>query len=91
MSFIPFFFKFKLNYYYILGELDLIILPGVAFTMSGKRLGHGMGYYDKYINNYIQLKNKKPYLIGLALNEQIKDDIPTNEQDINLDLILNEK
>ncbi|XP_044008084.1 5-formyltetrahydrofolate cyclo-ligase [Aphidius gifuensis] len=73
------------------GGLDLIILPGVAFTMSGKRLGHGMGYYDKYINNYIQLKNKKPYLIGLAFNEQIKDDIPTNEQDVNLDLILTER
>lgn len=69
----------------------MIILPGVAFTKSGKRLGHGMGYYDKYLSKCFELQSKKPYLIALAFNEQIKDDIPVTEQDVCLDLILTEK
>ncbi|KAK2584307.1 hypothetical protein KPH14_006700 [Odynerus spinipes] len=73
------------------GGLDLILLPGVAFTKSGKRLGHGMGYYDRFLENCFQKQQKKPYLIAIAFNEQVKDDIPTTEKDVMLDMILTDK
>ncbi|KAF7381461.1 hypothetical protein HZH68_015409 [Vespula germanica] len=73
------------------GELDLILLPGVAFTYNGKRLGHGKGYYDKFLEDTFQKQQKKPHLIAIAFNEQIKNDIPTTERDVVLDMVLTEK
>ncbi|OXU29145.1 5-formyltetrahydrofolate cyclo-ligase [Nasonia vitripennis] len=73
------------------GGLDLIILPGVAFTKSGKRLGHGMGYYDKYLESIALHEKRMPYLVAVAFNEQIYEDIPTNEKDFLLDLVLTDK
>lgn len=65
------------------GELDLAVIPGVAFTLAGKRLGHGLGYYDKLLAQAPQL-----YTIGLAYAQQMKEDLPLEEHDINLHLVL---
>ncbi|KAK9306713.1 hypothetical protein QLX08_002631 [Tetragonisca angustula] len=73
------------------GGLDLIILPGVAFTANGKRLGHGMGYYDKFLDLCIKTQQKRPHLIAVAFNEQLWEDVPTSETDVILDLVLTEK
>ena len=73
------------------GGLDLILLPGVAFSLSGKRLGHGMGYYDKFLDLCLKKQQKRPHLIAVAFNEQLREDIPTTENDVLLDLILTEK
>ncbi|XP_023290057.1 5-formyltetrahydrofolate cyclo-ligase isoform X2 [Orussus abietinus] len=73
------------------GGLDLIVLPGMAFTINGKRLGHGMGYYDKFLHECISSQEKKPHLIALAFNEQVKEEIPTTEKDVDLDMVLTEK
>ncbi|XP_022902174.2 5-formyltetrahydrofolate cyclo-ligase-like [Onthophagus taurus] len=70
------------------GGLDLIILPGVAFTKKGVRLGHGKGYYDKFQSELFKIQSKRPSTIALAFKEQILDEIPTHEHDVTLDLIL---
>ncbi|ESN92705.1 hypothetical protein HELRODRAFT_69587, partial [Helobdella robusta] len=70
------------------GGLDLIIVPGLAFTKSGIRLGRGKGYYDKYLHEYRTKFNKLPYLVALAFNEQIVDEIPTTDRDVKVDMIL---
>ena len=68
-----------------LGNIDLIIVPGVAFDKKKNRLGFGMGYYDRYLNN------KNIYKIGICFHEQLLDDIPNEIHDIKMDLILTEK
>uniref|UniRef100_A0A183IZM2 5-formyltetrahydrofolate cyclo-ligase n=1 Tax=Soboliphyme baturini TaxID=241478 RepID=A0A183IZM2_9BILA len=68
--------------------LDVIITPGIAFTKSGKRLGHGKGYYDTYIKRYVETFKTKPQVIGLALKEQILDDLPADENDQLMDFVI---
>jgi len=66
-------------------------LPGVAFTQSGGRLGHGMGYYDKFLARLSQLNsNQKTILLALAFKEQIVDenDLPLDEHDQKVDVVV---
>lgn len=79
-------------------------MPGVAFTRNGGRLGHGMGYYDKFLAEH-QKKNphrcsesfdtidtkivqRKTILLGLAFEVQIVDDLPLEKTDVLLDQII---
>ncbi|XP_018327181.1 5-formyltetrahydrofolate cyclo-ligase [Agrilus planipennis] len=73
------------------GGLDIIILPGVAFTKDGDRLGHGMGYYDKFLWNIRKTGKKKPYTVGIGFKEQIVDSLPIENTDYKLDSVLYEE
>lgn len=75
--------------------LDLILLPGVAFSRRGGRLGHGMGYYDKYLHKYFnrfpdRVKINKTFLVALGFQEQIVDvdQLPLDPLDYPLDFVL---
>lgn len=73
--------------------IDLFIVPGVAFTRSGNRLGHGMGYYDKYLTQHAEkYSHKKITIMALALNEQIVDveDLPMDDHDVRLNYVVTE-
>ncbi|XP_050440335.1 5-formyltetrahydrofolate cyclo-ligase [Adelges cooleyi] len=71
------------------GGLDLMIMPGMGFTVGGKRLGRGRGYYDRCIQTYKEIYPKNNLqTIGLAFSQQILEDIPTAEHDITLDLVI---
>lgn len=67
-------------------ELDLILVPGVAFDARGGRTGHGKGYYDKL------LENAKPTtpLVSLAFECQLFDEIPMQDHDIFMDKVVTE-
>ncbi|PIO68844.1 5-formyltetrahydrofolate cyclo-ligase [Teladorsagia circumcincta] len=67
------------------GALDLILMPGVAFTTTGCRLGHGMGYYDRTLAAHQRQFGVMPARYGLALTQQIVDKVPLSETDIELD------
>ena len=64
-----------------------MLVPGVAFTKDGKRLGHGKGFYDIYIE---EMKNAgmKPFLCGVCLPCQIVEDLPTDEHDVPMDKVI---
>ncbi len=63
-------------------SIDLAIIPGVAFDISGKRMGRGKAYYDKL------LKSSNAYKIGVCFNFQIVDSVPIDEHDIVMDRVL---
>lgn len=63
-------------------KIDLFFVPGVAFDMSGNRMGFGKGYYDRY------LVDLDAYKIGICFREQLDDHIPTDEFDIKMNEII---
>lgn len=66
------------------GEIDVIVVPGVAFTRKGARLGRGKGYYDKYMSQSCF----RAYKIGICYSCQLVDDLPCEEHDIMMDEII---
>jgi len=68
------------------GDLDLIMVPGVAFDKNGGRTGHGKGYYDKLLEH---AKPETP-LVALAFECQMFDEIPMDHHDIFMDKVVTE-
>lgn len=62
-----------------LDDIDLVIVPGVAFDKEGNRLGRGKGYYDRFLKD---LTTKGISSIGIAFNFQVVDNIPTLSHDL---------
>jgi len=69
-------------------ELDLIVVPGVAFDRNGGRIGYGAGFYDRYFKKINKDNIKK---MALAYDFQILEKIPMNEQDVPVSYIITEK
>lgn len=69
-----------------LGELDLILMPGVAFDREGGRLGYGGGYFDKLL---AQLPHR-PVLIAGAFAMQVVAEIPQESTDHKIDWLVTE-
>jgi 5-formyltetrahydrofolate cyclo-ligase len=65
------------------GQMDLIIVPGVAFDKKGGRLGRGGGYYDRLLR-----KAKKVVKIGLCFREQIVKKVPMATHDVEMDRVI---
>jgi 5-formyltetrahydrofolate cyclo-ligase len=80
------------RYWLRANQIDLMLLPLVAFDDSGNRLGMGGGFYDRSLA-HLQLRQhiRKPYLIGLAHELQKADQVITQSWDIPLDAIATEK
>lgn len=63
-------------------EIDLVLVPGIAFDAQGNRLGRGKGYYDRF------LKKLTAHTIGICFDFQQFDKIPTNEYDVSVDEVV---
>jgi len=77
------------------GELiipDILIVPLVAFDINLSRVGMGLGFYDRTINNIKNYHNKNLLTFGLAYEEQkVEEKIITNNTDFALDFIITDK
>lgn len=64
-----------------LPELDLMIVPGLAFTEDGARLGRGAGFYDQILEDFDGTS------IGVCFKEQLLEELPVEEHDVPVDLV----
>lgn len=69
-----------------LDEIDLILVPGLAFTETGERLGRGGGFYDRLFAQP-ELTAVK---IGLCFDAQLVPDLPSESHDRTVDVVITE-
>lgn len=62
-----------------------MLCPGVAFTVSGERLGHGGGFYDRYLADCPRAKK-----IGVCFKVQLQERIPSHPHDVGMDVVVAE-
>jgi 5-formyltetrahydrofolate cyclo-ligase len=67
-------------------ELDVIVVPGVAFDRSGGRLGNGAGYYDRLLAEV----REDAVLFGVCFESQLLDRIATEAHDVPMDFVVTE-
>lgn len=65
-------------------NIDIVIVPGVAFDKKYNRMGYGKGCYDKFLQDIDAVK------IGVCHSFQLLDEIPSEEHDIKMDIIVTE-
>ncbi len=63
-------------------DIDLIVVPGQAFDKHNNRMGRGKAFYDKL------LKNSKATKTGICFDFQFFDQIPVDERDIPMDMVI---
>ena len=67
------------------GAIDFALIPCISCDRSGRRLGHGGGYYDRYLEKTRCVK------AVLCREELLVDEIPVEEHDLRMDLVISEK
>lgn len=72
-------------------DLDLIVVPGVAFDKNGGRIGYGAGFYDRYFKKINYENKSKVMKLVLAYDFQLIDKVPTDKEDVSIDAIITEK
>lgn len=65
-------------------DLDVMILPGLAFDREGYRLGHGGGHYDRFLAR----AGLRALLVGLGFHFQVVDRVPRDRNDRPVHLVV---
>ncbi|MEW6662339.1 MAG: 5-formyltetrahydrofolate cyclo-ligase [Bacillota bacterium] len=68
-------------------EIDLVLVPGVAFDRCGNRLGYGAGYYDRFLRSL----GPQAKAVALAYQLQVLEHIEAEEHDYPVDLVVTEE
>lgn len=64
----------------------MVVVPGLAFTADGRRLGQGGGHYDRFLTGV----SPQCLLVGVAFAEQLVMDIPVESHDVVLDAVVSD-
>jgi 5-formyltetrahydrofolate cyclo-ligase len=65
-----------------LESIEIILVPGVAFDRNNNRMGRGKAYYDRFLLDLSAVK------IGICFRFQLFDEIPVDENDIKMDMVI---
>ncbi|MGN0181376.1 MAG: 5-formyltetrahydrofolate cyclo-ligase [Candidatus Ornithomonoglobus sp.] len=68
-----------------ISDIKLALIPGIAFDLSGARIGFGKGYYDRFLAAFKGIK------VGICYDFQLLDYVPSSPHDIKMDIIITEK
>ena len=66
-------------------DIQVAIIPGIAFDKKGYRIGYGKGYFDRLLPKMNALK------IALAFDFQLLDELPREKHDVKMDMIITDK
>lgn len=66
-------------------ELDLVLVPGVAFDFSGNRIGYGKGFYDRFLKDI-----PRQVRFGLSYRFQVLESVPSHETDVRMGRVITE-
>ncbi|MBO4660532.1 MAG: 5-formyltetrahydrofolate cyclo-ligase [Prevotella sp.] len=64
-------------------DIDVAVVPGMSFDTRGNRLGRGKGYYDRFLKRHPQI-----YKIGVCFDFQKMPGIPTEDNDVRMDIVV---
>ena len=70
-----------------IGELDLVIVPGLGFDEKGNRLGRGRGFYDRFLAH----RDFRAIACALAFEDQLVEAVPEDENDMRVTMLITEK
>ncbi len=68
-------------------QIDLIVVPGLAFDREGNRLGQGAGFYDRFLSS----PGMRATTAAMAFDEQVLDSVPVSETDWPIDILVTDK
>lgn len=71
----------------LIGDIDLVVVPGVGFDSQGNRLGRGGGFYDRFLG----CDDFRGLSCGLAVEQQVIEAVPVTEHDVTLNMLVTDR
>lgn len=66
-------------------QVDFIVVPGLAFTLNGIRLGRGRGFYDRFLAHE---ELQQAYKVGICYACQLFENLPSEPHDVRMDRVI---
>ncbi len=70
-----------------ISQIDLVVVPGLAFDNAGRRLGRGGGFYDRFLSQ----RDFRGTTCGLGFDHQVVESVPTTETDVPLNMLVTDQ
>jgi len=69
-----------------IGDIELLVIPGVSYDLKGGRIGYGGGFYDRTLHKLAKL----PFILALAYEFQVLDEVPMLPHDVRINAVVTE-